>query len=212
MYLEEKRCIPISSFFFLFASVVFGSCSCKPVINSFKVTTHDTTQVRRMTADDTLKVTWDVKGKPTLLLNETELPDSGGKMLEMTLVVEKNGKEVNQVVQVEMLPKNTITSIAFNTELRGDTLVAEDDKNPGVWGDRFEVLSVSNASGRPLSVTHANRTASLDRDSTPSPAFAGTPIEGRWIFKSLLTGAEKADHSLLPERLTINTTITYKRR
>ncbi|GEO09368.1 hypothetical protein SAE01_18640 [Segetibacter aerophilus] len=165
-----------------------------------------------MTADDTLKVNWDVKGKPTLLVSETELPDSGGRVLEMKLVVEKNGKEVNQVVQVEMLPKNTTTSITFSTELRGDTLVAEDEKNPGVWGDRFEVLSVSNASGRPLTVTHANRTASLNKSEMSSNAFAGTPVEGRWIFKSLLTQAEKGDHSLLPERLTINATLTYKRR
>ncbi|MCW3106843.1 MAG: hypothetical protein JWQ09_1349 [Segetibacter sp.] len=165
-----------------------------------------------MTADDTLKVNWDVKGKPTLLVHESELPDSGGKVLEMKLVVEKGGKEVNRIVQVEVLPKNSTTSITFNTELQGDTLVAEDDKNPGVWGDSFEIFSVSNASNRPLTVSHANRTASLDKAGTPSNAFAGTPVEGRWVFKSLLTPAEKADHSLLPERLQINTTITYKRR
>jgi len=165
-----------------------------------------------MTADDTLKVNWDVKGNPTLLVHETELPDSAGKVLEMKLVVEKGGKEVNRVVQVEVVPKNSTTSITFGTELRGDTLIAEDDKNPGVWGDRFEILSVSNASNRPLTVTHAGRTASLDETGTPSNAFAGTPVEGRWSFKSLLTAAEKANHALLPERLQINTTITYKRR
>ena len=165
-----------------------------------------------MTTDDTLIVNWDIKGNPTLLVHETELPESGGKILEMKLVVEKGGKEVNKVVQVEVLPNNSTTSITFSTQLRGDTLVAEDDKNPGVWGDRFEILSVSNASNRPLTVTHANRTASLDKAGTPSRIFAGTPVEGRWVFRSLLTPAEKADHSLLPERLQINTTITYKRR
>ena len=165
-----------------------------------------------MTSGDTLKVNWNVKGTPTLLLYETELPDSGGKIIEMKLVVEKGGKEVNQIVQVEMLPKNSTTTITFSTELRGDTLVAEDDKNPGVWGDRFEILSVSNASNRPMTVTHANRTALLDKSGTPSNAFAGTPVEGRWTFKSLLTAAEKADHSSLPETLKINTVITYKRR
>jgi hypothetical protein len=211
MYVNNKAVSTFSSLFLLFASIVFYSCSCKPVINSFKVTTHDTTQVRRMTTDDTLKVNWDVKGKPTLLLSETDLPDSG-KVLEMKLVVEKNGKEVNQIIQVEMLPKNAATSITFNTVLRGDTLVADDEKNAGVWGDRFEVLSVSNASGRPITITHAGRTASLGQSETPSNAFAQTPIEGRWVFKSLLTPAEKADHSLLPERLKINTTLIYKRR
>ncbi|MDQ6813623.1 MAG: hypothetical protein M3040_07805 [Bacteroidota bacterium] len=202
----------VSPTFFFFVSLIFCSCSCKPVIRSFKVTTHDTTQVRRMTADDTLKVNWDINGKPTLLVHESVLPDSGGKILEMKLVVEKGGKEVNRVVQVEVLPANATTLITFNTELRGDTLVAEDDKNPGIWGDRFEILSVSNASGRPLTVTHDNRTAPLDKSGAPSAAFAGTHVEGRWSFKSLLTPAEKADHSLLPERLQINSVITYKRR
>jgi len=165
-----------------------------------------------MTAEDTLKVNWDIKGTPTLLVHETELPDSGGKILEMKLVVEKGGKQVNRVVQVEVLPKNSTTSITFSTALVGDTLVAEDDKNPGVWGDRFEILTVSNASNRPLIVTHANRTASLDKAGTPSNAFAGAPVEGRWVFKSMITATEKADHSLLPERLQINTVLTYKRR
>lgn len=165
-----------------------------------------------MTADDTLKVSWDVKGKPSLLLHETELPDSGGKLMEMKLVVEKGSKQVNQVIQVEVLPKKTTTSITFSTELRGDTLVAEDDKNPGVWGDRFEIFTVSNASKRPLIVWHSNRSFLLNKNASPSNAFAGTPLEGRWTFKSLLTPAEKADHSLLPESLQINTTIIYKRR
>jgi hypothetical protein len=212
MYRNRLPATFLSATLFISACLILYSCSCKPAIKSFRVTTHDTTQVRRMTADDTLKLNWDVKGKATLLLHEIELPDSTGKILEMTLVVEKGGKEVNEVVQVEMVPKNTNTTIAFSTELRGDTLVAEDDKNPGVWGDRFEILSVSNASGRPLTITHANRTASLDKTPTPSAAFAGTPVEGRWTFKSLLTPAEKTDHSTLPERLQINTVITYKRR
>jgi hypothetical protein len=198
----------------LFTTLLFCSCSCKPVINSFKVTTHDTTQVRRMTIDDTLKVNWDVKGKPTLLIHEAELPDSGGKIIEMKLVVEKGGKEANRVVQVEVLPNNSSTTITFLTKLspNGDTLIAEDVKNPGVWGDRFEVFTVSNVSGRPLLVSHAGRNASLDVAGTPSNAFSGTPIEGKWIFRSVLTAAEKADHSSLPDRLTINTTITHKRR
>lgn len=165
-----------------------------------------------MTAEDTLHVSWDVKGKPTLLVHETELPNSGGKVLELKLVVEKNGKEANRIIQVEKLAANTATSITFTTQLHGDTLVAEDEKNPGVWGDRFEILSVSNASGRPLTVLHANRSAVLGKAGNASAAFTGTPVEGKWTFTSLLTPAEKADHSLLPERLQINVTLTYKRR
>jgi hypothetical protein len=208
---RNSTSLPFSWFYFFFY-ILFCSCSWKPVINSFKVTTHDSTQVGRITPDDTLKLDWDVKGKPTLLVHESELPESGNRMLEMKLVVEKGGKEVNRIVQVEILPTNSTTSITFSTKLRGDTLVAEDEKNPGVWGDRFEILSVSNASNRPMTVSHGNRTTVLDEAGTPSNVFAGTPVEGKWTFMSVLTPAEKADHSLLPERLQINTTITYKRR
>ncbi|MEO5892735.1 MAG: hypothetical protein ABIQ31_20975 [Ferruginibacter sp.] len=202
---------PAFIFLLLLSSTLYVP-SCKPVIHSFKVTTHDTVTVRRMTADDTLKVNWDVKGKPTLLVHEAELPDSGGKVLEMKLVVQKGKKEVNQVVQIEVLPASSTTSITFSTRLSGDTLIAEGDKNPGVWGDRFEISTVSNASARHLEVSHFNRTGSPDKDGAPSNNFAGTPVEGKWVFKSLLTPAEKADHSLLPERLQINAVIIYKRR
>lgn len=196
----------------LFFVAIFCLISCKPVIKSFKVTTPNDIQVRNITTDDTLKVNWIVKGKPTLLIHEKALPDSGNKILEMNLVVEKNGKEVSQVVQVAMLPKTSTTTITFPTALRGDTLVAEGDKNAGVWGDRFEIVSVSNTSGRLLTIIHAGRTALLDKTAIAPDAFTGTPVEGSWIFKSPLTPAEKTDHSLLPERLQVNTTISYKKR
>src|SRR3954466_11531063 len=123
--------------------VFFCVGSCKPVIHSFKVTTHDTTQVRKITTSDTLKVNWDVKGKPTLLVSERPSTDSVTRILEMKLVVEKGKKEANQVIQVEVLPEKSTTSITFRSKLRGDTLLADDIKNPGVWGDRFEISSVS---------------------------------------------------------------------
>ena len=201
-----------SSVFCFCVAIICCLCYCKPVIKSFKVSSHDTTQVRRIALEDTMKVNWEVKGKPTLLIHEFELPDSGGKITEMRLVVEKGGKEVNRIIQVERLPGNSSTSITLNTQLRGDTLVAEDEKNKDVWGDRFEIFSVSNASKRNLTVTHANRNAMLDASGSPSTAFEGTPIEGTWKFASLLTKEEKADHTLLPERLQINAIITYKRR
>lgn len=193
-------------------SVICCTCTCKPVINSFRVTTHDSIEARRITTDDTLKVNWDIKGKPTLLIHEKSSNDSLVKTLEVIMVVEKGGKVISRPVQVEILPKNSVTSITLSTKLSGDTLVAIDEKNPGVWGDRFEILTVSNASGRPLIVWHANKSAVLSKNEATSSAFAGTPVEGRWELRSLLTATEKMDHSTLPERLQINATINYKRR
>jgi hypothetical protein len=198
----------------LFSSIVFCSCSSEPAINSFRVTLNDTAEVRRMTADDTLRVHWDVKGTPALLINETELPDSAGRVLQLKLVVQNGGREANRIAQVEILPKSSATTITFATKLsaNGDTLIAEGNKNPGGWGNRFEILSVSNASDRALMVWHSGQVASLNKEGSASDAFAGSPVEGRWVFKSLLTPSEKRDHSALPERLQVNVSINYKRR
>lgn len=197
-----------------FASLLSCSCSCKPVINSFKVTSHDTVEVRRMTAEDTLRVNWDVKGKPTLLIHETQLDDSTSKLLELKLVVEKAGKEANRIIQVQMLPSNSETTITFRTRFNTteDTLIADGINDPEVYGDRFEIVSVSNASGRPLIVSHSNKTETLDASGVSSNLFAGTPVEGKWEFRSAITPEEKKDNSLLPERLRIKATINYKRR
>ncbi len=197
-----------SAFYFavIAYSIFFSGCAGKPVIHSFTV------RPLTITADDTVKVNWDVKGTPTLLVHEKETADSAIKTLEITLVATKGDKEVNRPVQVTVVPKNTATQITFSTSLSGDTLVAAGNKNPEKWGDRFEILSVSSASNRTLIVSHANRTAVLDSTGVLSAAFAGTPVEGRWVLKYVLTAAEKKDMSTAPETLQLNTTIQYKRR
>lgn len=190
----------------LFFSILFYSCLPKPVINSFTVTP------LTITVEDTVKVNWDVKGKPTLLVHQKVAADSGVKYLELTLVVEKGAKEVNRPVQVTVVPTNSTTQIIFSTDLKGDTLIAADDKNPDKWGNRLEILSVSSASARQLIVWHANKTAVLDKAGTLSTAFEGTPVEGRWVFKSQLTADEKKGTVTPPATLEINATIRYKRR
>ena len=120
--------------------------------------------------------------------------------------------EVNRPVQVTVIPKNATTQIIFSTDLNGDTLVAADIKNPDRWGDRFEILSVASASGRELIVSHADKTAVLDKAGTTSTVFEGTPVEGRWVFKSLFTAEEKKGTVTPPTTLEINATIKYKRR
>lgn len=196
----------------LVVSILNCNCSEKPSINSFTVTTHDTVNSRTITADDTLRVNWDVHGKPTLLVHEKQATDSGVRNLEMILVVEKGSKEVNRNISVTIVPKNTATQITISTKRHGDTLVAADIKSPGRWGDRFEILSVSSASRRSLIVMHANKTTVLNEAGTQSNAFEGTPVEGRWELRSLMTTDEKKDSTKAPEMLQINATIQYKRR
>lgn len=196
----------------LFLAICHYSCS--PVIRSFTV------QPLTITSEDSVKVNWDVRGKPTLLVHENIVPpdpanlgpsDAGKKFLELTLVVQKRSKEQRRIVQVAVLPKLSTDEIVFRTDLRGDTLVAAGDKNSERWGDKFEIASVSSGSGRQLFVWHANKTVVLDKNGAPSNALMGTPVAGRWEIRSLLTDAEKKDMSTAPETLRLNATIQSKR-
>ena len=116
------------------------------------------------------------------------------------------------MTQVVMLPKQSSNEIVFRTSLRGDTLIAEGDKNIQRWGNNFSIISVASGYGRLLSVKHAGKTAELDKTGTPSSDLKDTPIEGHWIIRSLLSNAEKNDHTTAPETLRILSTIQYKRR
>jgi len=190
---------------FLFISVSVYSCGAQ--IHSFTV------EPLTKTAADSLIIKWDVSGDATLLYREKPVPgDSASKYLEFTLVVQKGGKEVNRFIQVKVLPDESTDEIVFPTNLSGDTLVAAGEKNILRWGNMFQILSVASASGRKLTVKHSDKTVELDKDGSPSSGLEGTPVEGYWEFRSLLTDTEKNDLSNAPEKLKIKTTIQYKRR
>jgi hypothetical protein len=71
---------------------------------------------------------------------------------------------------------------------------------------------VSSASERQIIVNHSNIKVELDKEGTPNNGLEGTPVEGFWEFRSLLTDTEKNDLSNAPEKLKIKTIIQYKRR
>jgi hypothetical protein len=137
---------------------------------------------------------------------------SPAKLLEFTLVVQKQKKEVRQKVQVVILPKESTNEIIFPTYLRGDTLIASGDKNQERWGDKFSILTVNSGSGRQLVVKHANKIANLDKNGSPSNDLKGTPIAGVWEIRSMLTEADKKDMSSAPATLRIIATIQYTGR
>ena len=201
-----------SPILFLFISVLFYCC--KPSIRSFTV------KPLTITSLDSVKATWDVSGAPTLLIHEnTIVPDSTrgivvAKYLELTLVARKGGKETKRMIQVTMLPSESSNEIVFSNVLstNGDTLIAKGEKNKLRWGDEFQIVSVASHSKRQLYVRHSGKSAELSSDGTPSNALEGTPIEGPWEIRSLVTAAEKKDLKTAPETLSINTTIQYKKR
>ncbi len=188
---------------------LFLSTSCKPVIHSFSVTINGADEVRKMSLADSLSIRYNVAGKPTLLFNEAQLDEK--KVREFTLLVERYGRTVRQLIQVEVLPDTAETTIAFVCKFNTnkDSLVAEGIKNPGVWGNDFVIMLVTNPTNRLLKVYHEGLVAELPPNST-SRIFKGLPVEGAWSLRYGLASAERADHTTLPEMLQVITTIQHK--
>ena len=210
----------------------FSLVSCGPSIHSFQV------DQQTITAADSIKVNWEVSGKPTLVIHENEVGGSapggnggsiqvgngGGsaiekegaihaKYLELTLVAQKNGKEARQFIQVIVLPPASVDTVVFPVgSLHGDTLLAAGEKNISRWGDHFRLGSVASASGRPLLVTHGGKTVVLDGQHSDTVIFRDMTNSGSWEIRSLLTDAEKRDPTTTPATLRLRTTLIYQKK
>ena len=180
--------------------------SCSPSIHSFQV------DQQTITSADSIKVNWDVSGKPTLLIHENDV--AGGKYLELTLVAQKKGKEARQFIQVVVLPPLSVDTIIFPVagSLHGDTLLAAGEKNISRWGDHFRLGSVASASGRPLWVTHGGKTAMLDGSGPDTVSFRGMTNSGPWEIRALLSEAEKRDPAAIPATLRLRTNLIYQKQ
>jgi hypothetical protein len=191
-----------------------GCVSCGPSIHAFKV------DAQTVTAADSIKVNWEVSGKPTLLIHENVAGGGNGGgsktggpelYLELTLVAQKNGKEARQFIQVVVLPPESVDTIVFVVSaLHGDTLIAAGEKNITRWGDHFLLGDVASASGRPLLITHAGKTALVQ--DVDSVTFRGVSNSGPWEIRSLLTDAEKRDPTIAPATLRLRTKLLYKKQ
>ncbi|MVM35464.1 hypothetical protein GO755_35915 [Spirosoma sp. HMF4905] len=179
--------------------------SCKPRIYSF------TANPRTIGPNDSIQVNWKTRGMATLLIHDRPMPgpDTTSRLRELTLVVQKNGHEISKMIQVAVLPNGITDKIVFKTVLHGDTLIAAGVNNPLRWGDAFDIRTVQEGSGRSLTVLHAGHILHLEPSSEPNKALLGTPVKGNWEFRSLLTPAEKADHRLAPDRLSILITVQH---
>ncbi len=201
----KSKSLKSASFFIWLIFICF---SCAPKIIRFDATP------LTISKDDSVFVTWKVKGKPVLIQHDKMPAESsnapGMYFKEFTLVVQKNKKEVKRKKQITVLPGESKDVIIFNTILNGDTLIAKGISNPELWNNKFQILSVASASGRPIFAMHENKNAVLNASGIFSKAFEGTPVGGYWELKSLLTAQEKKDMSLAPATLRINITIQYK--
>ena len=194
--------VPVLLFFWLCLTLA----SCSPRVHSFQV------DQQTITAADSLRVNWEVSGKPTLLIHEKEVADA--KYMELTLVAQKRGKEARQFIQVVVLPPQSVDTVVFRVSdsLHGDTLLAAGEKNIGRWGDHFRLGGVASASGRPLWVTHGGRTVLLDGAGTDTEEFQGLVNSGLWEIRAVLTDAEKRDHTIILPVLRLRTNLIYHKR
>jgi hypothetical protein len=184
--------------FGLFFSMTFIVLSCTPRIYSF------TALPATITKDDSVKINWKVRGKPSLLFHEKNNVDNEGtKFLEYTLVVRKKGIDSSRMIQVIVLPGVSSDMIVFATTRNRDTLIADGIKNEQRWPDQFHIVSVASASNRDLEVTHSGKTAKLDAVGTPTGIFEGTTVKGTWELRSLLSETEKKDIRTAPSTLRI---------
>jgi hypothetical protein len=227
--------------------------SCNPKIYSFDVEPRSTGQ------SDSIRVSWKVRGNPTLLIHDIDYPNTGDSVLPgvtllitrdgntdafllraadtlnlplvspedslvirkkpdgltsdrlqyITLVASRNGKEVPDAREVAIRPDSAHDEIGFRDAVKGDTLVAGGINSPKRWGDDFDILSVTDGSNRPMEVIHAGISRVLRPGDSPDEGFKGTPVQGYWMFRSLLTPEEKANLRLAPAALKINITIKH---
>ena len=186
----------------------FTGCAmvgCKPLIYSFDV------RPLTITAHDSIRVNWSVRGKPTLLIHTGSTDQPGFELREYSLVVEKNGKQAGRRAVVNVLPALSADMIEFDCERKGDTLIAIGEKNKQRWGDYFTLRDVRSFSGRPLWVSHGGRSAALPADSSISAIFSGLSNSGPWEIKTLLTPEEKKDPGSLPGSLQVQTMLIFKK-
>lgn len=179
--------------------------SCGPKIFSFNI------QPLTIAQDDSVKINWSVRGKPTLLFNVEEAGDERSELRIFNLVVQRSGKEKDSVVFVNVLPQESQDNIVFDAERNGDTLIAKGEKNINRWGDFYKIKTISSASKRDLIVTHMGITVQLKADGTSSSLLKNLSNSGDWEIKTLLTPEEKQMPDKIPSVLKITSIIFHQK-
>jgi hypothetical protein len=147
----------------------------------------------------------------TLLSEPTPAPKdscqaTGKETFLLTLTASRGNEEDEKEVEVVQLRSSGAEPIVFSTNrLEGDEVVASGAKNPELWAEHVQVVSVTSCDHRSIQVRHAGRSAMLPAGGTLSEAFAGTPLTGGWELRSRLTSDELRNPAGRPKQLEILT-------
>ena len=173
------------------------------------ITQHGTTTPFLLPPDSTLQIPL-AASEDFLTLRKKPDNNTEDMLRYITLVVTRNGQEINSVKQVEIRTDSAEDEIGFRVVIRGDSLVAAGTNNPIRWGDNFYILSVVNPGSQTLIVTHSGVTRQLRPGNQPDESFKGTPIKGDWSFTTPITTEERNDRRLIPNFLKIVITIKHR--
>jgi hypothetical protein len=190
--------------------LLYSLCdSCAPKIKSFTAKPYTT-----IVAGDSVQFTWQVRGKPVLLVYEDPAGDDENPSkhyLSYKLVVQKGKKEVSYpTLSLTVLPDTSTDYIIINTIRRGDSAVAVAVRDTNEWGHHFLIAGLASVSKRTLTVTHMGKTVTLDAGGQGSLALNGLSNSGSWELSTALSAEEKKDSTLIPGRLRIKTTIIHQ--
>ncbi|MDB5198757.1 MAG: hypothetical protein JWO92_720 [Chitinophagaceae bacterium] len=172
--------------------------SCGPKVYYFKPLQSN------VSPGDTIRLDWKVRGKPVMLVHEKTAADDpanikpGGRLMEFILAFKNSDKY--GTAQVIITPPETSDTVFLRTkDLHGDTLIAYGIKSPE---DYFTIHGVTSVMNRALFVWHGNKMIALEPGDS-SPGFNDTPVGGEWKIGTLLSPAEKKDHSIIPSDLKL---------
>jgi len=184
-----------------------GSAAAKLAELTLLVTQHGKTTAFLLSPDSTLKIPLAAEDSMSLRKKPDSITDD--RLRYLTLVVSRNGQDSSRVVQIAVRPDSAADEIGFRPVIRGDSLVGEGINNPRRWGNDFDILSVADGSNRTMDVYHPPISKTIYAGEKPVITFKGTPVQGFWQFRTLMTAAEKNNHSLIPKLLKILVTLKH---
>jgi len=181
----------------LAAIILLVGASCGPKVRSFVISPRNVCRGGEST------VFLDVRGTPRLLVRHGRAEDSPDEPDTVTLVLKvlRGRDSVTQLQDILEFPPRFNHTVAVEAVSEGNDVVGRDTANPGLWPAAFVVQSVRSPSGRQIIVRHADRSATLPADGSPSDALRGTALAGEWELRSPVGSGEA------PDRLRLSATV-----
>lgn len=129
---------------------------------------------------------------------------TGQDVYAVTVVARKSGEEALRRAELIQLHSLVTEPVVLRTSsVDKDEIVANGEKNVGLWGTRVEIGTIASCGGRKLTVSHAGTMAHLSEDGAPSSEMSGADLSGQWELRSPLNKTEQLQPSSRPRLLKL---------